>query len=86
MDSDRVLVMADGRMMVMKSKYFLGTKVNLKLHVFKEFGHPYELLQIDGGYFRKMVDETGFQSAKILEKMAREVNISIASININYDV
>jgi len=54
--------------------------------VFKEFGHPYELLQIDGGYFRKMVDETGFQSAKILEKMAREVNISIASININYDV
>jgi hypothetical protein len=32
-------------------------------------------LQIDGGYFRKMVDETGFQSAKILEKIAREVNI-----------
>ncbi|XP_059490470.1 probable multidrug resistance-associated protein lethal(2)03659 [Neocloeon triangulifer] len=52
MDSDRVLVMADGKLM--------------------EYGSPYELLQVDNGIFRRMVDETGFHSAKTLEKVAKE--------------
>ncbi|XP_065333029.1 ATP-binding cassette sub-family C member 4-like [Cloeon dipterum] len=52
MDSDRVLVMADGKLM--------------------EYGAPYELLQVENGMFRRMIDETGFHSAKTLEKIARE--------------
>ncbi|XP_059490469.1 ATP-binding cassette sub-family C member 4-like [Neocloeon triangulifer] len=52
MDSDMVLVMADGQLV--------------------EYGPPFELLQTDAGAFRKMVDETGRNTAKALEKVAEK--------------
>lgn len=62
--------MADGRLQVIRS---LGEKsMCVKNLIFQEYGSPHELLQIDGGAFRKMVDETGRQTAKVLEKVAEK--------------
>lgn len=37
-----------------------------------ELGHPYQLLQDAGGYFRQLVDHTGPKSAAILQAAAED--------------
>ena len=44
---------------------------------FKEFDHPYILLQKQNGYLRSMVDETGSAMADVLMKMAENTYKSV---------
>ncbi|CAG2057877.1 unnamed protein product, partial [Timema podura] len=42
-----------------------------------EFGHPYELLQNQGGYFYSMVQETGKSTAEQLYQIAQQVGMMV---------
>nr|CAD7403769.1 unnamed protein product [Timema poppensis] len=47
-----------------------------------EFGHPYELLQNQGGYFYSMVQETGKSTAEQLYQIAQQVGVLLQSLEV----
>ncbi len=39
----------------------------------REFDHPYKLIQMRGGFFKRLLDQTGTSTAKALASVAKEV-------------
>lgn len=39
----------------------------------REFDHPYKLIQMRGGFFKRLLDQTGSSTAKALASVAKEV-------------
>jgi len=78
MDSDRVLVMDSGTVVVRK---FFSLSQNTELTFFmtvmsvlsQEFDHPHELLKKPNGYFYQMVQNTGAATAEQLQRIAQKV-------------
>lgn len=76
-DSDRIIVMDDGCMVVSTTLYSPITFTNpfsIK-HLFpQEYGHPHELLKKEGpdGYFSRMINQMGKSMAKKLGDLAEQ--------------
>lgn len=41
----------------------------------REFDHPYKLIQMRGGFFKRLLDQTGSSTAKALTNVAKEVKV-----------
>lgn len=42
----------------------------------REFDHPYKLIQMRGGFFKRLLDQTGSSMAKTLTSVAKEVTFT----------